>query len=124
MPHQCVRCNTFYPDAAKELLKGCSCGGRLFFYIKQSRLDEIKNQAEKKLTTDESFQMEQDVFSILGITPDQPVVLDFESVRMLEPGKYELDLVRLFKEKPVIFKISEGKYFIDIPNTMNRMRRK
>ena len=30
MPHQCVRCNTFYDDGSNVILKGCSCGGRLF----------------------------------------------------------------------------------------------
>ncbi|MEK6849039.1 MAG: Zn-ribbon containing protein [Nanoarchaeota archaeon] len=35
MPHQCVRCSTFYVDGAKELLGGCPCGGKLFFFIKQ-----------------------------------------------------------------------------------------
>ena len=44
MPHQCVRCNTMYPDGAQEILKGCSCGARLFFYIKKK---EAKNRAKE-----------------------------------------------------------------------------
>lgn len=32
MPHQCVRCNTFYEDGSEEILKGCKCGGKLFLY--------------------------------------------------------------------------------------------
>ena len=39
MPHQCVRCNTIYSDGASEILKGCSCGARLFFYIKKKQLN-------------------------------------------------------------------------------------
>ena len=31
MPHQCVRCNKFYDDGSIEIIKGCTCGGRLFF---------------------------------------------------------------------------------------------
>ena len=42
MPHQCVRCNNLYPDGAKEILKGCSCGARLFFYIKKKNIEEGK----------------------------------------------------------------------------------
>jgi predicted nucleic acid-binding Zn-ribbon protein len=124
MPHQCVRCSTFYPDASKELLAGCSCGGKLFFYIKQSRLDDLKKEVEMKLSPEEKFQMEQDVYNIIGEQPDMPVVLDFESVRMLSPGKYELDLMRLFKEEPVIFKLSEGKYMIDIPSVIKNVKKK
>ena len=44
MPHQCVRCNTFYEDGARELLKGCSCDGKLFFYIKKEKLDEMSEE--------------------------------------------------------------------------------
>ena len=43
MPHQCVRCNKFYEDGAQEILEGCSCGARLFFYIKKEKLEETKN---------------------------------------------------------------------------------
>ena len=42
MPHQCVRCNTMFPDGAKEILQGCSCGARLFFYIKKKQVEAHK----------------------------------------------------------------------------------
>jgi predicted nucleic acid-binding Zn-ribbon protein len=48
------------------------------------------------------------------IDKDNPVVLDFESIRVLKPGQYELDLVSMFKKEPVIFRLEEGKYMIDI----------
>jgi predicted nucleic acid-binding Zn-ribbon protein len=126
MPHQCVRCSTFYPDAAQEILKGCSCGGKLFFYMKQERLDAIKKEEEtlQQLTHEQKFQMEQDVYSMLGLQRTDPVVLDFESVRMLAPGKYELDIARLFRDEPMIFKLAEGKYMIDVPSVMRKSRKK
>jgi len=43
MPHQCVRCNTFYDDGAKEILHGCSCGARLFFYVRKEKLEKAKD---------------------------------------------------------------------------------
>ena len=114
MPHQCVRCNTFYEDASDELLKGCKCGGKLFFYIRQESLNRSK-QVVAKLTEEEKGQIEQDVFDIIGKgEPDQPVVLDLESIRVVKPGKYEIDLVQLFKGEPVIYRLEEGKYIIDL----------
>lgn len=114
MPHQCVRCNTFYEDASDELLKGCKCGGKLFFYIRQESLNKSK-QVVAKLTEEEKGQIEQDVFDIIGKgEPDQPVVLDLESIRVVKPGKYEIDLVQLFKGEPVIYRLEEGKYIIDL----------
>ena len=43
----------------------------------------------------------------------QPVILDLESIRVIKPGKYEIDLVSLINRKPIVFKIDEGKYLID-----------
>lgn len=117
MPHQCVRCGTFYEDGANEILKGCSCGGKLFFYVKKNKVEEAKKVAnEIKLSNSEKEQIEKDVFDMVGseIDKDSPVILDFESIRVLKPGQYELDLVSMFKSEPVIFRLEEGKYMIDI----------
>ncbi|MBS3165910.1 hypothetical protein J4444_02195 [Candidatus Woesearchaeota archaeon] len=116
MPHQCVRCSTFYPDGAQEILKGCSCGARLFFYIKKKEIDEGK-ELISNLTVEEKQNIEEDVTEILHIKNedlDRPVVLDIEAIRVLKPGKYELDLVHLFKKDPLIIKLDEGKYIIDL----------
>ncbi len=114
MPHQCVRCNTFYEDGSQEILKGCSCGGKLFFYIKKEKLEKARNLVIN-LSDEEKEQIEEDVFDIVGVDrKDEPVVLDIESVRVQKPGKYEIDLVPLFKGEPLIYKVGEGKYIIDL----------
>lgn len=117
MPHQCVRCGTFYDDGATEILKGCKCSGKLFFYVKKDKLDEAKKVQESiRLSDEDKYQIEKDVFEIVGsdIDKDSPVVLDLEAIHVLKPGKYELDLVHLFKGEPIIFKLEDGKYMIDI----------
>ena len=117
MPHQCVRCGSFFQDGATEILKGCNCGGKLFFYIKKSKMEEAKKEADKvKLSKTDKEQIEKDVFDLVGsqIDKDKTIVLDFESIRVLKPGQYELDLVSMFKKDPVIFKLEEGKYMIDL----------
>ncbi len=127
MPHQCVRCSTFYEDGANEILKGCKCGGKLFFYIKKDRLKEAKKLAKDiKLSDTQKEEIEKDVFDLVGsdIDKDTPVVLDFESIRVLKPGQYELDIVSLFKKEPLIFKLEEGKYMIDIIESFKMIRDK
>lgn len=123
MPHQCVRCNTLFDDGSSIILSGCTCGCKLFFYIKKARLDEAK-VITTKLTTEDKKQIEEDVTEMLGhelTDQDQPVVLDLESVRILEPGKFELDLVRIFNKKyPLVYKLEEGKYVIDIAESFKR----
>ncbi len=115
MPHQCVRCGKFYSDGSKELLQGCSCGGKLFFYIKKDDIDYAK-KLTVDLSKEEKTQIEKDVREIIGNkeNPETPVVLELENIRVLKPGKYELDLVDLFKGKPLVYKLEEGKYMIDI----------
>jgi len=127
MPHQCVRCNTFFEDGAREILNGCSCGGKLFFFIKKEKLEEIKKISEEfNLTKKEKEQIEQDIFDLVGseIDSDQPVVLDLEAIRVMRPGKYELDLVHLFKNEPLIFKLEDGKYMIDLVTSFDKLRKK
>ena len=125
MPHQCVRCGVLYGDGDEQILKGCSCGAKLFFYIKKDHLKEVQAKTAK-LTIEEKKEIEKDVFDLVGseIDKSQPVILDFEAIRVLKPGKYELDLVHLFKEEPLIFKLAEGKYMIDLIETFKRIREK
>ena len=127
MPHQCVRCNIFYDDGSKELLEGCSCGGKLFFFIKKDNLEDMKKiVAQINLSDKEKVQIEQDVFDLVGseIDRDQPVILDLEAIRILKPGKYELDLIHLFKKDPLIFKLEDGKYMIDLVQSFENFRKK
>lgn len=125
MPHQCVRCNSLYPDGAQEILKGCSCGTRIFFYIKKKHLEEGK-ELISSLTEEDKLQIQHDVSEILHIKeePNRPVVLDIEAIRILQPGKYELDLVHLFKKDPLIIKLEEGKYIIDLAQTFRNELKK
>ena len=127
MPHQCVRCGTFYDDGSSEILKGCKCGGKLFFYIKKEKLEKAKEViANVKLNDKEKDQIEEDVFDLVGVDKNrtEPVILDLESIKIKKPGQYELDLVHLFKGEPLIFKLEEGKYMIDVIESFKKLRDK
>lgn len=120
MPHQCVRCGTFYNDGAKEILKGCSCSGKLFFYVKKSKLKKARKVSEE-LTGEQKKEIESQVQEIAGFQSEEPVVLDFESINVVEAGKFEIDLINLMnKEKPIVYKLDEGKYVIDVAESFKR----
>lgn len=121
MPHQCVRCNTFYEDGNDAVLKGCACGGKLFFFIKKSHIEEARDLMVN-LSEEEKVQMEHDVFDLVGAKPEEekPVVLEFESISVLQPGKYHIDLVHLFKKEPLIIKVGDGKYLLDLNETFRQ----
>ncbi len=122
MPHQCVHCKRIIPAGSRELLEGCNkCGGHFFFYIKEEQLEKIKEKPIE-IPSEQKKQIEQDVREMAGIKEeDAPVILDLESVRAVGPGKFEIDIVNLFnKKRPLIYKLEEGKYIIDLASTLER----
>ena len=118
MSNQCVKCGVMYEDISNELLKGCSkCGGKFFFFVKKDALEKMK-QLTVNLTKEERTEIQDDILELTGLDKvDQPVILDIESIRILKPGQYEIDLVDLFRGKPVVYKLEEGKYVIDLAST-------
>ena len=121
MPHQCIHCGKLYDNAAPELLTGCTCKSKFFFFIKQEQYDKLKNEVLVPLIIDikDKKQVEQDVREMIGIKEEDPVILDLESVKVLGPGKFVIDVVNLFrKDRPIIYKLEEGKYIIDLASSM------
>ena len=123
MAYRCVHCGEIYDDTSQEVIGGCGkCKSRFFFYIKEEKLREItegraKSQDEiPELTASEKMQVEADVREIVGIEDDEtPVFLDFESIKILKPGKYVLDLSKLFaRDQPRVYQLEDGKYIIDL----------
>ena len=122
MPHQCVHCRRVCPAGSKELLEGCNdCGSHFFFYIKKEHLEKIKENLVE-LNDKEKVKIEKDIREMTGISNDNsPIILDIESVRVLSPGKYEIDIVNVFNNKrPLIYKLSEGKYIVDLSSTLKK----
>jgi predicted nucleic acid-binding Zn-ribbon protein len=121
MPHQCTKCGKVYPDATEALLKGCECTSRFFYYIRQELLEpnvsldeemfeSLPDEIQDKLTQldrADKTQIEKDIRDITGLDEksEKPVILDLKSVKVLSPGKFEIDVVKLFNHKrPLIYK--------------------
>jgi len=121
MPHQCVHCGRLHENAAPELLEGCSCGSHFFFFIKQEQYDKLKKKEEVPVVLEfkDKKQVEKDVREMIGVEDEEPVILDLESIKVISPGKFEIDVVNLFrKDRPIIYKLEEGKYIIDLASTL------
>ncbi|MBU0760651.1 MAG: Zn-ribbon domain-containing protein [Nanoarchaeota archaeon] len=119
MPYKCVHCSKLYEDGSEQVLKGCDgCGRKFFFYIRKDQVDKIRENEELDVELDavEKKQIEQDVREISGFEDEEvPVFLDFESVKVIRPGKYAVDLGNLFAtNKPRVYKLEDGKYIIDL----------
>ena len=116
MPHQCTKCGEIYPAGDKAIIEGCRmCDSHFFFYIRDEQLNKIKENPVE-LPDKDREKIEKDIRELAKIEDDAiPVILDIESIRVISPGKYEIDVVNLFnKDRPIIFKVGDGKYVIDL----------
>jgi hypothetical protein len=129
MPHQCVRCGNLYEDGQIDIVSGCNCGAKMFYYIRPEKFKKLKEKAvsdaTKKSLKDEAREdIEQEVYDLIGndIDREKPVILDLAAIEVLQPGKYNLDLVKLFKStEPFIIKLEEGKYYVDLAENFERL---
>ena len=120
MSHQCVRCSRIIPAGSRELLDGCKeCGGHFFFYIREDQMEKVREKMAE-IPIEEKTKVEKDIREMAGIVDEQaPVILDIESVRVKGEGKFELDIVKLFRRgMPLVYKLEEGKYIIDLASTL------
>ena len=133
MPNKCTHCGKIHADEADYLLEGCDeCGSKFFFYIKEDNLKKAE-ETVKKLTKTQLKEIESDVREIIsnkdkedGKTPnekDDAVALDIEAINIKQPGKYEIDLVNLFNQNPLIIKLGAGKYKIDLSTMKFKWRK-
>lgn len=127
MPHQCVRCGTLIPSGSKQVLEGCEkCNGKFFFFIKDGAPDEVMEKVRDNLSLKDINEMERDVRNLIDKkgkdkkNKDRPVILDIETIKMIEPGKFEIDISALMRGEPIVIRISDGKYFIDLTSAFRK----
>jgi predicted nucleic acid-binding Zn-ribbon protein len=113
MPHQCLKCEAVFDNTSDVIIKGCpKCGSKLFLFIKKTP----EKQIEIELSKEQKDLILKEVEGYTEIQESEtPIILKLENVRVLAPGKYEIDINQLMKkDKPLIYKIQDGTYVIDI----------
>lgn len=121
MAHQCIRCSRIIPSGSKEILEGCKeCHSHFFFYIRDEQMKKMENSVIEIPEKDKD-KIEEDIREMVGIDNElTPVILDVESIRATGEGKFELDIAKIFrKDRPLIYKLEEGKYIIDLASTLS-----
>ncbi len=111
MPHSCVKCNIVHPDQSEAILKGCSCGSRIFYFIKSDLPSIQVTRTQETLDMPISEQL-------IELSKDKTVVIDAdgpENIRVIEPGSYELNVAALFKGEPVILRTDSDVYYVKLP---------
>ena len=117
MPHKCVRCAKTYPSQSPELMTGCTCGSRVFLYLRdENEKTDAPAEAEASDNEAKDYGWLEDELSFLS--KDKPVSVDLEAVenlRILEKGAYELDLPALMKGDPLVIKSDKHVYYVKLP---------
>ncbi len=108
--HKCLRCGKKFEKMVEEMLGGCpECGGNLFLYIREG--EDIKAA---------------DLVDRIKIEEKVPLEWEkIESLRILSPGVYELNLDALLERKEIVMGIKEGgSYAIHLPSLFGRKKAK
>ncbi|MBM3308869.1 MAG: hypothetical protein FJY77_01315 [Candidatus Altiarchaeales archaeon] len=150
MPYKCNVCGKLYLETSPELrdvmLRGsCSCGKRFLMYIrrdvsrpvrmepspeqvimeskpspylpqKKPEIIEVKKEAEP--AKDKLEWLGKDFVKIAS--KEEPIFLSIETIKILEEGKYQIDVTSLMGGKPVIVQDENGVYYIDVPYAMKK----
>ncbi len=118
MPHSCAKCNQVYPDQSEAILKGCSCGSRIFCFIKS----ELPNIQVVKTHNIMDMPISQE---LIQLSSEKTVVIDAdgpENIRVIEPGSYELNVGALFKGDPVILRTDADVYYVKLPGPKGKKK--
>ena len=133
MPHQCTSCGELFSDGSKKMLAGCTaCGGKKFQFIPVGADPELfhKSPIIEAPPDHSSPPSPQNLnlnyhYEPPTPTPPSPEYIEklqvelstqFESIKILEPGQYELNLMELYNRDECIIAIQEdGHYVIQVP---------
>jgi len=144
MPHKCTRCESIFKDGAAIILNGCpKCGWNKFLYVRdenpapehvlKSNVSAITGQISP-----EASNFIKEVDEILGIQ-DEPKQHELikeekvetpkeignrvESIRILSPGQYELNLESLLERKEIVMALKEdGTYIVHLPSVFKQKK--
>jgi uncharacterized protein len=119
MPHKCVQCGREYKEGAPEILQGCvSCGGRKFFFTRESERNE--DVLFEKTTEDIIRENEAEVLEVEAASGKKAGSCErVESIRIVSPGTYELNIEKLATSDDRVVGIGpEGNYIVDLHSMM------
>ncbi|MDP7282127.1 MAG: Zn-ribbon containing protein [Candidatus Undinarchaeales archaeon] len=145
--HQCLKCKKYYEDDEVPILDGCTCGARIFLFVKQQadveRADKVFTQIEAKIKEIEQEQIEEEKLEgqkDLLTSPedyetetvpgkyakarksvkDEKSKFGIETIKVKDIGIYEINLDALMKGRPVVVLSKGGSYIISLPSVFGK----
>jgi len=145
MPHKCTRCESIFKDGAAIILNGCpKCGWNKFLYVRDDSpapgpAAKIEIAANTVQISPEASNFIREVDEILGIKEEKTELKiknepkaentakevgdRIESIRILSPGQYELNLESLLERKEIVMALKEdGTYIVNLPSVFKKKK--
>lgn len=137
MPHKCTRCGQTFRDGASEILSGCpSCGWNKFLYVtdKSGEIsrqgvpapNDIEPDAESATPEDTEVMDINELINKVEIeekpkTHTLPDSCRVESIKILGPGSYELNIKSLLDRPEIVMALKEeGTYIVHLPSIFSK----
>lgn len=144
MPHKCTRCESIFKDGAAIILNGCpKCGWNKFLYVRDEtpvpeQIIKPDVPVSSGQISPEASKFIKEVDEMLGIQ-DEPIKLEtktleqletpkeignrVESIRIISPGQYELNLESLLERKEIVMALKEdGTYIVHLPSVFKQKK--
>ncbi|HMK47363.1 MAG TPA: Zn-ribbon containing protein [Methanocella sp.] len=139
MPHQCMECKKIVERGSMDLKMGCPvCGCKKFQYIRPqdspptaaeymkdvSSIEAAVKKAEMRIRAEEikaAKPIAEEETLLMPVIKPWPIRCEesrIESVMIVEPGTYDINLEVLLNRKALVVAREEGNYFLDLPSAM------
>lgn len=130
MPHVCIRCKTRLTAAAGLAPRCPECGGTKFSFESDRRGRTNGDMQIPSVTGTREAPVIQEIDQVTASNdehaePSKPDTIEsIESIRILEPGKYDLNLLRLAESDDRVISVGkDGNYRLDL-HSMVRSKKK
>ena len=139
MPHKCTRCENIFKDGAAIILNGCpKCGWNKFLYVRDESpangsIAKTEISTNTAQISPEASNFIREVDELLGVKDETPELKNepetkeignrIESIRILSPGQYELNLESLLERKEIVMALKEdGTYIVNLPSVFKKKK--
>jgi len=136
MPHKCTRCEGIFKDGAAIILNGCpKCGWNKFLYVRDITPEsQAGKTAQVGAIPPAASKFIKEVDELLGNKsppeskkPEEKKQEEIgervESVRILSPGSYELNLESLLERDEIVMALKEdGTYLVHLPSVFQKKK--
>ena len=120
--HQCLKCKKLYENETVPIVEGCSCGSRLFLFIKSPsdiiRAERYRKELETKIEQidrekKKATQSRKAQGARRTAKPKQK--FGIETIKVHDIGIYEINIDALMQGAPIIVLSKAGSYIISFP---------